>query len=232
MISLNIDYKKWNEYYENDSLEEGVKGAYLTIGDIPYEILGIDVKKIHSQISSDVKGCKNFKEAIQKIKIKDYAKGEYSKLIENIVFEILFSLYFKSFISAKTSKNKPKFSKKVTLMSNKDWVVIKKLSGEDDIDPREVASFLLNQKFSLLNKIYELNPKYETIKEDLTKKLKGKRRNVNSLISAYEVSGDDAFKFALASSLVGYGLTPDVALLKKTFPEYKPPAIKGRKPKK
>jgi hypothetical protein len=232
MISLNIDYKKWNEYYENPSLEEGIQGAYMTIGNIPYEMLDIDVSKIQSKLSSDVKGCKNIKEALEKIKIKDYAKGDYSQLIENIVFEILFSIYFKSFINAKIKKNKPKYSKKVTLMSNKDWIVIKKLSGEDNIEAREVASFLLNQKFSLLNKIYELNPKYDTIMEDLTKKLKGKRRNINSLIFAYDVSGDDAFKFALASSIVGYGLTPDVKLLKKTFPEYKPPAIKGRKPKK
>lgn len=232
MISLNIDYKKWNEYYENSSLEEGIQGAYITIGNIPYEMLDIDVKKIHSQVFSDVKGCKNFKEAIQKIKMKDYAKGDYSKLIENIVFEVLFSLYFDSFIKAKTNKNKPKYSKKVTLMSNKDWVVIKKLSGEDKIESREVASFLLNQKFSLLNKIYELNPKYDSIMEDLNKKLKGKRKNINSLISAYEVSNEDSFKFALASSIVGYGLTPDLKLLKKTFPEYKPPAIKGRNPKK
>jgi hypothetical protein len=232
MISLNIDYKKWNEYYENPSLEEGIQGAYMTIGNIPYEMLGIDVSKIQSKLFSDVKGCKNIKEALEKIKIKDYTKGDYSQLIENIVFEILFSIYFKSFINAKIKKNKPKYSKKVTLMSNKDWIVIKKLSGEDNIEAREVASFLLNQKFSLLNKIYELNPKYDTIMEDLTKKLKGKRRNINSLIFAYDVSGDDAFKFALASSIVGYGLTPDVKLLKKTFPEYKPPAIKGRKPKK
>jgi len=232
MISLNIDYKKWNEYYENPSLEEGIQGAYMTIGNIPYEMLDIDVSKIQSKLSSDVKGCKNIKEALEKIKIKDYTKGDYSQLIENIVFEILFSIYFKSFINAKIKKNKPKYSKKVTLMSNKDWIVIKKLSGEDNIEAREVASFLLNQKFSLLNKIYELNPKYDTIMEDLTKKLKGKRRNINSLIFAYDVSGDDAFKFALASSIVGYGLTPDVKLLKKTFPEYKPPAIKGRKPKK
>ena len=117
-------------------------------------------------------------------------------------------------------------------MSDKDWVVIKKLSGEDDIEPREVASFLLNQKFSLLGKIYEKNPNYSSILEKYTKELKGKRKNINSLLSAYEVGGKDPFNFSVAASVVGYTLTPNPDLLKKTFPEFKPPAIKGRKPKK
>lgn len=232
MISINIDYKKWKKYYENASLSEGVEGAYAVIGDVPYEILGIDVLKIRSKLLSEVKPYKNIKEALEKIKMKEYAAGEYAALIENIVFETLFNHYFKSFIVSEVKITSPKFSKKVTLMSNKDWVVIKKLSGEDDIEPREVASFLLNQKFSLLGKIYEKNPKYQSILEDFSKKLKGKRKNVNSLIMAYDVAGNDSFNFVLASSVVGYSLTPDVALLKKMFPEFKPPAIKGRKPKK
>lgn len=232
MISLNIDYKKWNLYYENSSLEEGVEGAYCVINDIPYEILGIDIKKIRSKVKLDVKEYKNFKDAIKNIKMKDYTTGDYSKLIENIIFETLFSIYFKPFISSKVKTSKPKYSKKVTLMSNKDWIVIKKLSGEDNIEPREVASFLLNQRHSLLNKIYEKNPKYDFLIEELNKKLKGKRKSIDSVLLAYEESGNDSFKFALASSIVGYCLTPDVKLLKKIFPEYKPPAVKGRKPKK
>jgi hypothetical protein len=233
MISLNIDYKKWKKYYENASLSEGIEGAYTVIGDIPYDILNIDVEKIRSKLLSEVKPYKNIKEALEKIKMKDYAiVGDYSALIENIVFEALFNHYYKPFISSEIKTSTPKISKKVVLMSNKDWIVVKKLSGEDDIEPREVASFLLNQKFSLLGKIYEKNSKYQIVLDDLNKKLKGKRKNVNSLILAYEVAGKDSYEFALASSVVGYSLTPDVVLLKKTFPEYKPPAIKGRKPKK
>lgn len=232
MISFNIDYKNWKIYYENSSLSEGLDGVYTAIGDVPYELLNINVSEIRSKVISDVKGSKTIKEALNSIKMKDYAVGEYADLIENLVFEILYSNYYKPLFTVKINTTKPKFSKKVTLMSDKDWVVIKKLSGEDDIEPREVASFLFNQKASILTKIYEKNPKYSTILEDMTKELKGKRKNVNSLLSAYDVSSDDAFKFLIAASVVGYTLTPNTELLKKTFPEFKPPAIKGRKPKK
>jgi len=232
MISVNIDYKNWNVYYENVSLSEGLEGAYTAIGDIPYEMLNIEVQKIRSKLTSDVKNCKNIKEALTSIKMKDYAVGEYADLIENIVFETLFSLYYKPLFSANIKLSKPKFQKKVTLMSDKEWVVIKKLSGENDIEPREVASFLLNQKISLLMKILEKKPNFSSILDDSTKKLKGKRKNVNSLLEAYSVASDDTLKFLLAASVVGYTLTPNTELLKKTFPEFKPPAIKGRKPKK
>jgi len=238
MIRLNLDFGSRGMYFESEKIENGIKGVYSIIDDVPFELLGIHSKKIREEVQA-ING-KDFGEAIAQVKVgqivKDANGGEFAHLCESIIFDELVRKYIGEVIpKVEISPSAPKIKGKMIFVSDsKEWVIVKKVSVTNETTAREAAAFLLGVKTAVLSKYLSLRyPDRNKAMEEMAKKLKGKRKSLTALREVYEFSdnGRDVCMFIEGAALLGYSLTPNQDAIKEAFPELKLPGLRGRMPK-
>lgn len=238
MIMLNFDFGKRGMHFESASTDEGTVGIYNAIGDLPFELLGIDAKKIRESVRAI--RADGLDDAIAQLKIGEIVKtangGEFVRLCEPLIFDELVRKYVGEVVPYRAvATSTPKFKGKLMFISDsKDWVIIKKMSVAPETTPREVAAFLLGVKAAVLSKYLSLKfPNRGVDAAAMEKTLKGKRKSLGALVDVWKASGNgrNICAFLEGAAQIGYQITPSQDLIKETFPELKLPGIRGRKAK-
>ncbi|MGC9057971.1 MAG: hypothetical protein ACP5H8_02710 [Candidatus Micrarchaeia archaeon] len=226
-MKLNIGYGRYNVLVEQNLVDEnGLARAFCAIGDIPYEIVGIDTCLIRKNVvKGDIEATFS---NISKIVKSNSAYKEYGPLIESIAIDEFLEIMPKH---TKVEGNAEK--DKVYFVSNgPEWIIIKKMSISKETKAREVAAFLLGIKYSLLTKYLDNKSCSPDALDSVMGSIKGKRRSISALATAYNSSKGDKIAFLKGILGLGYSITPTADAIKSVFPEVKLPGIKGRMPKK